>query len=223
MPECAPVGESIAMLIALYKPYGVLCQFSPSGDKRTLADLLAVPEVYPAGRLDFDSEGLVLLTDDGDLQHAIASPDAKLEKRYWAQVEGIPRQDALARLAAGIEIGSGRERFSTRPASVIPMTEPPLAARQPPIRHRLHIPTAWLELRIREGRNRQVRRMTAAIGHPTLRLVRVGIGAVDLLALGLAPGEWGKIDTALLTPSGAADGAPRNPRPTLSTGRRDRR
>ena len=186
------------MLIALYKPYGVLCQFSPSGDKRTLADLLAVPKVYPAGRLDFDSEGLVLLTDDGSLQHAIASRDARAEKRYWAQVEGIPRQDALARLAVGVEIGSERERYSTRPASVTTIKEPPLSARQPPIRQRLHIPTSWLELRICEGRNRQVRRMTAAIGHPTLRLVRVGIGPVDLFGLGLAPGEWREIDAALL-------------------------
>lgn len=211
------------MLIALYKPFGVLCQFSPSGDKRTLADLLAVQGVYPAGRLDFDSEGLVLLTDDGALQHAIASPDAGLDKRYWAQVEGIPAHDALERLAAGIEIGGGRGRFATRPASVVAMSEPPLAVRDPPVRRRLHIPTTWLELRIREGRNRQVRRMTAAIGHPTLRLVRVGIGEIDLFALGLAPGEWRRIDPPLLTRFGALVEAPSNAHRALSTSRRDRR
>ena len=214
-------GETVAMLIALYKPYGVLCQFSSSGDRQTLADLLAVRDVYPAGRLDFDSEGLVLLTDEGPLQHSIASPGAGLEKRYWVQVEGIPGENTLERLRSGIEIGNGRERFWTRPASVTSMSEPPLATRQPPIRQRLSIPTAWLHLCIHEGRNRQVRRMTAAIGHPTLRLVRVGIGAVDLFALGLTPGAWREIDAALVTTvSGTVDRTPRNPRPPLSTGRR---
>ena len=172
-------------LILLNKPYGVLCQFSPAEGRRTLKDFVPVPAVYPAGRLDADSEGLVLLTDDGRLQAAIADPRHKLEKGYWVQVEGTPTEAALERFRRGLELPDG----PTRPASAGAIPEPPgLWAREPPIRVRKAIPTAWLEVGLREGRNRQVRRMTAAIGLPTLRLVRFRTGPWSLQ--GLAPGEW---------------------------------
>jgi 23S rRNA pseudouridine2457 synthase len=174
-------------LIALNKPYGTICQFSPhAGARASLADWLSVPDVYPAGRLDADSEGLLLLTDDGALQARIAEPRHKLIKRYWAQVEGTPAPAALAALARGVDLGS----YVTQPCRAT-LQAPPAALwpRDPPIRQRAAIPTTWLELAITEGKNRQVRRMTAAVGHPTLRLVRIGIGALDLLALGLAPGQ----------------------------------
>jgi 23S rRNA pseudouridine2457 synthase len=179
-------------VILLNKPYGVLCQFSADGsEKRTLADFVPVPDVYPAGRLDADSEGLVVLTANGALQARIASPRGKLRKVYAAQVEGTPSDAALAALAAGVDLGD----FVTAPASVRAIPEPAwLWPRDPPIRFRRAIPTAWLELALTEGRNRQVRRMTAAVGLPTLRLVRRAVGpwTVD----GLAPGQWRWADAA---------------------------
>jgi len=167
------------------KPFQVLSQFSPSGDKRTLADYIDVAGVYPAGRLDYDSEGLMLLTDDGALQARIANPRYRRIKTYLAQVEGLPDREALRQLSAGVELRDGR----TRPARVALVDEPGwLWPRTPPIRERKNIPTQWLRLDISEGRNRQVRRMTAAVGHPTLRLVRIAIG--DWSLYGLAPGEY---------------------------------
>lgn len=183
------------MLIALNKPYGVLSQFRSEGGKRTLADYVPVPRVRPAGRLDADSEGLLLLTDDGALQARIAHPRHKLEKVYWAQVEGVPTAEALARLETGVDLGD----FVTRPAKARAIDEPAnLWPRDPPIRYRAKIPTAWIELVLGEGKNRQVRRMTARVGLPTLRLVRARIGGVALD--GLAPGEWREVDPALLRP-----------------------
>jgi 23S rRNA pseudouridine2457 synthase len=177
------------MLIALNKPYGVICKFTPEPGKRTLADYVVVRGVYPAGRLDTDSEGLLLLTDDGALQARIADPRHKLAKVYWAQVEGEPTDDALARLRVGVNLGD----FTTQPAEARLIDEPAnLWPRDPPIRYRAKIPTAWLELTLREGKNRQVRRMTAKVGFPTLRLVRAAIG--DVRVEGLAPGEWREID-----------------------------
>ena len=188
-------------LIALNKPFGTICQFSPHETRASLADWVDVPGVYPAGRLDAESEGLLLLTDDGGLQTRIAEPRHKLVKRYWAQVEGIPGQDALAALARGVDLGD----FVTRPCKVHRIDEPAaLWPRVPPVRFRAAIPTDWIELAITEGKNRQVRRMTAAVGFPTLRLVRVGIGALDLFSLGLAPGQW-----RTLPPRAPWDGMPR--------------
>lgn len=176
-------------LILLNKPYGVLCQFTPGGARPTLKDFVPVPEVYPAGRLDADSEGLVLLTDDGRLQARIADPRHKLEKGYWVQVEGRPTEEALRRLRDGVDLGG----FATRPARARAIDEPAgLWARDPPIRVRQAIPTAWLELGLVEGRNRQVRHMSAAVGFPTLRLVRFRIGPWELGAL--APGQWREIE-----------------------------
>lgn len=173
------------MLILLNKPFGVLCQFTDPGGRPTLADYVPVPNVYPAGRLDHDSEGLVLLTDDGALQARLADPRHHVEKVYWVQVERVPTDDALARLRAGVVLKDG----PTRPARVRPIDEPPaLWPRDPPIRRRASIPTAWLEIALTEGRNRQVRRMTAAVGHAALRLIRVAIGPYALG--GLQPGEW---------------------------------
>ena len=162
----------------------MICQFSPSGNKPTLASLVSVPRVYPAGRLDADSEGLVVLTDDGALQARIADPRHKLEKLYWVQVEGSPTTEAVAALASGVALREG----ATRPARARIIAEPRLWSREPPIRVRKAIPTAWIELALREGRNRQVRRMTAAVGLPTLRLVRIRVGPWSLE--GLAPGQW---------------------------------
>ena len=178
----------MARLLLLNKPYGVICQFTGDGSRPTLKDFVPVPDVYPAGRLDTDSEGLVVLTDDGPLQTAIADPRHKLEKAYWVQVEGTPTPDALEGLRRGVALRDG----PTRPARVREMAEPPeLWPRGPPIRERRAIPTAWLELVLREGRNRQVRRMTAHVGLPTLRLVRVRIGPWALE--GLAPGAWREV------------------------------
>jgi 23S rRNA pseudouridine2457 synthase len=177
------------VLIALNKPFGVISKFSPEPGKRTLADFVPVRHVYPAGRLDTDSEGLLLLTDDGALQARIANPRHKLAKTYWAQVEGSPTDTALAALRAGVDLGD----FVTQPAGARRIDEPlRLWPRDPPIRYRAKIPTAWLELVLREGKNRQVRRMTARVGFPTLRLVRSRIGNIDLG--GLAPGEWREVD-----------------------------
>lgn len=167
------------------KPFQVMSQFSPSGDKRTLADYIDVAGVYPAGRLDYDSEGLMLLTDDGALQARIANPRYRRIKAYLAQVEGIPDVEALRRLSNGVELKDG----PTRPACVEVIQEPAwLWARTPPIRERKNIPTQWLRLEISEGRNRQVRRMTAAVGYPTLRLIRVAIDSWSINDL--APGEY---------------------------------
>jgi 23S rRNA pseudouridine2457 synthase len=179
------------LLIAFNKPFGVICRFRQEPGRPSLADHIAVPRVYPAGRLDADSEGLLLLTDDGALQARIASPRHELEKVYWAQVEGRPTGEALAALRDGIDLGD----FRTRPAGARLIDEPGrLWSRDPPIRYRARIPTSWLELTLREGKNRQVRRMTARVGHPTLRLIRASIGKVDLERLGLGPGEWRSID-----------------------------
>ena len=176
------------MLLALNKPFGVVCKFSPQTGRRTLADFVTVRDVYPAGRLDTDSEGLLLLTDDGALQARIANPRHKLAKVYWAQVEGVPTANALAMLRSGVDLGD----FVTKPAGARLIDQPAgLWPRNPPIRYRAKIPTAGLELALREGKNRQVRRMTARVGFPTLRLVRAAIGAIGLD--GLAPGEWREV------------------------------
>ena len=173
-------------LILLNKPFNVLCQFTDdTATKRTLAEFIQVPGVYPAGRLDYDSEGLLLLTNAGWLQHRIADPAFKELKTYWVQVEGIPLDSALDRLRSSLVLNDG----PTLPAEAARIDSPPdLWPRLPPIRERKNIPTAWISLTLREGRNRQVRRMTAAIGHPTLRLIRVRIGQWDLA--GLQPGQW---------------------------------
>ncbi|MGJ7497125.1 pseudouridine synthase [Variovorax sp. RT4R15] len=172
-------------LIRFNKPYGVLSQFTPEGRWRGLKDFIDIPGVYVAGRLDADSEGLLLLTDDGKLQARIADPRFKMEKIYWVQVEGVPTDAALAALRTGVQLNDGM----TLPARARLLDPPPdVWERQPPIRERRSIPTAWLELAIREGRNRQVRRMTAAVGLPTLRLIRAAIGPHTLD--GLPPGSW---------------------------------
>jgi len=175
----------MSKLVLFNKPFRVLCQFSPSGGKSTLADYIDVANVYPAGRLDFDSEGLLLLTDDGQLQARISSPRFKQPKRYLVQVENVPDAAALDSLRRGVELKDGL----TKPAKVRLIDEPEwLWPRQPPIRYRASIPTQWLEVEIIEGKNRQVRRMTAAVGYPTLRLVRSQVAEWNVL--GLTPGEF---------------------------------
>ena len=171
------------------KPYGALSQFTREARWRALDEFIPLKGVYVAGRLDADSEGLLILTGDGKLQARIADPKHKLEKTYWVQVEGVPDEVALEKLRAGITLSD----FSALPAKVRLIDEPAeLWQRDPPIRYRAAIPTSWLEIRIREGKNRQVRRMTAAIGYPTLRLIRAAIGAATLE--GLALGQWRQID-----------------------------
>lgn len=174
-------------LVLFNKPYGVLSQFTDRGSpttRATLSDFVKIPGIYPAGRLDRDSEGLLLLTDDGRLQARIADPRFKLPKTYLVQVEGTPGEETLDRLRTGVLLNDG----PTRPAEVERIEDPALWPRDPPIRVRASIPDCWLKLTIREGRNRQVRRMTAAVGHPTLRLVRWRIG--DWTLGDLSPGEW---------------------------------
>jgi 23S rRNA pseudouridine2457 synthase len=176
------------MLIAFNKPFGVACKFSPEPGRKTLADYIYVKGVYPAGRLDADSEGLLLLTDNGVLQARIAEPKHDIVKVYWAQVEGLPSLAALDQLRIGVALGG----FTSRPANANLIEAPAeLWPRDPPIRYRARIPTAWIELAIREGKNRQVRRMTAKVGFPTLRLIRAAIGKVGIQ--GLAPGTWREI------------------------------
>jgi 23S rRNA pseudouridine2457 synthase len=175
-------------LLLFNKPFGVLSQFSASKGRPVLADFIAVPGVYPAGRLDRDSEGLLLLTDHGPLQAQLSNPRHGTWKTYWAQVEGVPDESALEALRRGIGLQDG----PTLPARARSIAEPPgLWPRDPPIRFRRQLPTRWIELSLREGRNRQVRRMTAAVGHPTLRLVRVAVGEWALADL--QPGEWREI------------------------------
>ena len=177
-------------LIVFNKPYGVICQFSPHEKHRSLKEFIGLPDVYPAGRLDTDSEGLLLLTADGRLQAKIADPRHKTVKTYWAQLEGSPDEAKLDLLRHGVDLGD----FVTRPAQIrLPEKSETdcLWPRVPPVRFRLSVPTAWLELSIREGRNRQVRRMTAAVGLPTLRLVRVQVG--DWSLRGLQSGAWKKV------------------------------
>lgn len=178
----------MAKLILFNKPFKVMSQFSESGDKATLANFIEIPNIYPAGRLDYDSEGLLLLTDNGQLQHRIAHPKHKSTKTYWVQVEGEPNTENLGKLRKGIELKDGL----TLPAGIKVIEEPTIWARTPPIRERANIPTTWLEIKISEGRNRQVRRMTAAIGHPTLRLVRMQIG--DWSVENIVPGEYVEIE-----------------------------
>lgn len=172
------------MILLFNKPYGVLSQFTDEEGRPTLADFIDVPRVYAAGRLDFDSEGLVLLTDDGRLQHDLTS----MPKRYWAQVDGDITDEALAKLRTGMLLKDG----PTGPAQAVRIAEPPIWPRTPPIRFRKVVPTSWIELTIREGRNRQVRRMTAAAGFPTLRLIRVAIGPYNLGQI--APGTFELLD-----------------------------
>jgi len=178
----------MSQLILFNKPFRVMSQFSALGDKITLAQYIDIPNVYPAGRLDYDSEGLLLLTGDGNLQHRISHPKHKLEKTYWVQVEGAPDPATQRALRDGVLLSDG----PTLPAAVRQLDEPALWPRQPPIRERRAIPTHWLEIVIGEGRNRQVRRMTAAVGLPTLRLVRVAIGPWRLDDL--QPGTWRAVD-----------------------------
>jgi len=179
-------------LLLLNKPFGVMSQFRKEAGQLSLADYINIPQIYPAGRLDKDSEGLLLLTNDGHLQHQISHPKHKQAKTYWVQVEGEITDAAITQLEQGVILKDG----PTRPAIAHRLAEPDVWPRDPPIRYRANIPTSWLELTIKEGRNRQVRRMTAAVGFPTLRLIRYQIGTWTLD--GLQPGEWRMID---LTPT----------------------
>lgn len=179
---------TMTKLIAFNKPYNVLTQFTDQEGRKTLKDYIEIPDIYPAGRLDRDSEGLLLLTDDGQLQHHISNPRHKLTKTYWVQVENIPANAALEQLRQGVMLKDGL----TQPAMARLIDPPDVWQRDPPVRFRQSIPTQWLELQIHEGKNRQVRRMTAAVGHPTLRLIRAAIGTWQLNTL--QPGEWCEVN-----------------------------
>ncbi|MED5388729.1 MAG: pseudouridine synthase [Pseudomonadota bacterium] len=207
----------MAQLILLNKPFHVLSQFSDDQGRRTLRELIPIPDVYPAGRLDWDSEGLLLLTDDGGLQARISQPRFHLPKTYLVQVEGQPGAQELQKLRQGITLKDG----PTRPALADLIDTPDLWPRHPPVRSRKTVADSWLKLTIDEGRNRQVRRMTAAIGHPTLRLVRWQIG--DWSLSGLAPGEWRSTTVHAPKPRATRQRPPRRrahgPRPR-SSGRR---
>jgi len=173
------------MIVLLNKPYNVLCQFTDKDNRSNLSNFVSIPDIYPAGRLDKDSEGLVLLTNDGELQHKIANPKHKLWKTYWVQVEGEFGENALEHLSNGIELKDGL----TKPAKIQLIAEPGnLWSRDPPVRHRANIPTSWVKIALQEGKNRQIRRMTAAVGFPTLRLIRQSIGRYSLD--NLQPGEY---------------------------------
>jgi pseudouridine synthase len=186
------VESAFVTTLALFKPYGRVSQFTPKGGHFGLADLVPVKRVHPIGRLDHDSEGLLLLSDDGSLAHALTDPRFGHPRTYWVQVERLPDDAALDRLRAGPVIGGEK----TRTCVVSRLEgEPALPPRPVPIRFRKNVPDTWLELTITEGKNRQVRRMTAAVGHPTLRLVRVAVGGLRLLELGLKPGEWRELGT----------------------------
>ena len=205
----------MARLILFNKPFNVLSQFRDDNGRATLADYLCIPGVYPAGRLDYDSEGLLLLTDEGALQARIAEPRFKLPKTYLVQVEGNVNEEALGALREGVTLKDG----PTLPAKAEAIAEPELWPRHPPVRQRQTVPDSWLKLTISEGRNRQVRRMTAAVGLPTLRLVRWQIGDWNLDGLG--PGEWREISVHL--PASSAPprrGRPVSPRPSSSRRRR---
>jgi 23S rRNA pseudouridine2457 synthase len=181
--------------IIFHKPYGVLSQFTQESPKHiTLKEYIDVPDVYAVGRLDWDSEGLLLLTNDGQLQHRLAHPRFGHQRTYWAQVERIPDLDAIYKLQSGVEI----QDYRTRPAQVrLLLEEPSIVQRIPPIRFRKNIPTAWLEMTLTEGKNRQVRRMTAAVGFPTLRLIRISIGNIQLDDL--SPGQWRELTSLEVT------------------------
>jgi 23S rRNA pseudouridine2457 synthase len=182
-------------LIAFNKPYGVICQFSGDEQRPTLKHYIEAEDYYPAGRLDTDSEGLLLLTNDGRLQAKITEPKYKLPKTYWVQVEGAITESAILQLAKGVKL----KEFTTAPANVFAIPTPEnLWQRHPPIRERKSIPTSWLSITIKEGKNRQVRRMCAAVGFPCLRLVRVQIGQLNLFKQGLALGQWNYIETNML-------------------------
>ncbi len=199
-------------IILFNKPFMVLSQFTDAESRSTLADYIRRPGVYPAGRLDRDSEGLLLLTNSGTVQSRIADPRHKMEKTYWVQVEGVPQEEDLDRLRRGITLKDG----PARPAKIKIISEPEIWPRNPPVRYRATVPDTWLEITISEGRNRQVRRMTAAIGYPTLRLVRYAIGSWTLD--NLEPGQWQAIEAPARLLKRA-----RNPRPDKHPGQRPSR
>ncbi len=196
--------------LAFNKPYGVLSSFTDTDGRQTLADYIQIPSVYAAGRLDRDSEGLLFLTSDKSLHHHITDPRYKMWKEYWVQVERIPSKDALISLRRGVLV---KGKMTRRADVTLMVSEPKLWARAVPIRVRKHIPTVWLRIRIQEGMNRQIRRMTAAVGYPTLRVVRIGIGPISLG--NLQPGEWRELteeDVAVLNVASMGNrSAPKKP------------